>query len=186
MASHLEEELVPIILSGGSGTRLWPLSRKSCPKQFVNLVDNTNLSLLQDTIKRIEKFNNVTEPIIVCNEEHRFLVAEQCKEINVKPKDIILEPFGMNTAPAILSAAIRVFEENEKAKLLVLSSDQIMTNTGQFKLAVEKGEKYTSNGKIVLFGVLPSSPETGYGYINVEKLPNLENLEAENILGFIE
>ena len=85
MPSNYEQELVPIILCGGSGTRLWPLSRNSYPKQFVNLVENSKISLLQETIKRIEKFNNITEPIIVCNEEHRFLVAEQCKEINIKP-----------------------------------------------------------------------------------------------------
>ena len=186
MPSNYEQELVPIILCGGSGTRLWPLSRNSYPKQFVNLVENSKISLLQETIKRIEKFNNITEPIIVCNEEHRFLVAEQCKEINIKPKDIILEPLGMNTAPAILSAAIRVFEENKKANLLILSSDQIMSNTEQFKLAVEKGENHINNGKIVLFGVLPTSPETGYGYINVEKIPNLKKLDAEKILRFIE
>ena len=180
------KSLVPIILSGGSGTRLWPLSRYSFPKQFVSLSSKSELTLIQETLQRIQNFDNTTEPIIICNQEHRFVVAEQCNEIGIHPKEIILEPFAKNTAPAILSAALRVFQENINGNLLILSSDQIMTNIEQFKLAVAKGEEYLNDGKIVLFGVLPNNPETGYGYIEVNKKPNLEDLEAKEIIKFIE
>ena len=186
MTTGSNKSLVPVILSGGSGTRLWPLSRYSFPKQFVSLTSDSKLSLMQETLKRIQKFDNTTAPIIICNQEHRFVVAEQCKEISINPKEIILEPFGRNTAPAILSAALRVYQENIDGNLLVLSSDQIMSNVEQFKLAVEKGENFSNNGKIVLFGVLPNEPETGYGYIEVDKKPNLKELEAKNIIKFIE
>ena len=186
MKSGSNKSLVPVILSGGSGTRLWPLSRYCFPKQFVSLSSDSKLTLIQETLQRIQNFDNVTAPIIICNQEHRFVVAEQCKEINVRPKEIILEPYARNTAPAILSAALRVFQENINGNLLILSSDQIMTNIEQFKLAVAKGEEYSNNGEIVLFGVLPSNPETGYGYIEVNKKPNLRELEAKNIISFIE
>ena len=186
MKSGSNKSLVPVILSGGSGKRLWPLSRNCFPKQFVSLSSDSKLTLIQETLQRIQNFDNVTAPIIICNQEHRFVVAEQCKEINVRPKEIILEPYARNTAPAILSAALRVFQENINGNLLILSSDQIMTNIEQFKLAVAKGEEYSNNGEIVLFGVLPSNPETGYGYIEVNKKPNLRELEAKNIISFIE
>ena len=91
--------LTPVILCGGTGTRLWPVSRNSLPKQFKKLNGNSNFSLLQETIKRLDTLENIKQPIIICNEEHRFLVAEQCNQINIKPKDIILEPVSKNTAP---------------------------------------------------------------------------------------
>ena len=120
-AITLAKKITPVILCGGYGTRLWPLSRHFFPKQFNKLSGNSNLSILQETIKRIEPLKTLTSPIIVCNHEHRFLVAEQCKEINIKPKDIILEPSSRNTAPAILLAALRVYEEGDN-NLLILSS----------------------------------------------------------------
>ena len=186
MASFFHQELVPIILSGGSGTRLWPISRRCHPKQFKVINGNSKLSLLQETLKRTSTLKNISPPIIVCNEEHRFLVAEQCQEIGVKPKDIILEPVGKNTAPAILLAALRAYEDNKEANLLVLSSDHIISNQDQFLKAVDKGRSYSCDGKIVLFGVIPDRPETGYGYIKVEDKPCIENLESKKIIKFIE
>jgi len=175
--------IIPIILSGGSGTRLWPISRSSFPKQYKAINSNSKLSLLQETIKRIETLKDICSPIIVCNEEHRFLVAEQCKEINIKPKDIILEPVGKNTAPAILVAAMRALEDEKNANLLVLSSDHIISNQDQFLNAIENGRPYSEKGKIVLFGVIPNRPETGYGYI---KIDNKKNIEIKKIIEFIE
>ena len=104
--------IVPLILCGGSGTRLWPLSRESYPKQFLSIKKDNQLSLLQQTIKRILPFKGLRKPILICNEEHRFIVAEQMREINIKPKRIILEPFGKNTAPAIAIAALDTLHKN--------------------------------------------------------------------------
>ena len=103
-------KLIPVILCGGSGSRLWPLSRKSYPKQFLALEGNSKLTLLQKTLKRLESFKNISAPIIICNEEHRFLVAEQMRSIGVKPKAIILENEGRNTAPAITLGALKALE----------------------------------------------------------------------------
>ena len=172
-------------MCGGSGTRLWPLSRYFFPKQFNKLNGNTNLSLLQETIKRIEPLKKVTSPIIVCNHEHRFLVAEQCKEINIIPRDIILEPTSKNTAPAILLAALRAYEEGDN-NLLILSSDHILENNKQFLDTIENSINYSNDGKIVLFGVLPSRAETGYGYIKVERVPKLNDHIAQKIIKFTE
>ena len=165
---------------------MWPVSRKSLPKQFRKLNSNTNLTLLQETIKRVESLTNVTDPIIVCNHEHRFLVAEQCQQINIKPRDIILEPLSKNTAPAILLAALRISEENDLTNLLVLSSDHVLKNEEQFCKVVKNSIKYSNEGKIVLFGVMPNRAETGYGYIEVGEKPNLEKLVAQKITNFFE
>ena len=104
-------KLIPVILCGGSGSRLWPLSRKSYPKQFLALEGNSKLTLLQKTLKRLESFKNISKPIIICNEEHRFLVAEQCRVIEIVPEEIILEPVGKNTASAIALASLSALED---------------------------------------------------------------------------
>ena len=115
-------KILPVILSGGSGTRLWPLSRASFPKQYLNLIEGNKYSLLQNTFLRLEGLFNLENPIIICNEEHRFIAAEQMREIGVKPKALLLEPLGKNTAPAITLAALLARNFNYDPVLLVLSS----------------------------------------------------------------
>ena len=111
MSSKNITKIIPIILAGGSGSRLWPLSRKSFPKQFINLINDDEYTLLQRTYKRIENIKNICKPIVICNEEHRFIVAHQMKEIDVEPSEIVLEPEGKNTTPAITIAALKVLEK---------------------------------------------------------------------------
>ena len=178
--------LIPIILSGGSGSRLWPLSRKSYPKQFWPLHGNSELSLLQKTINRLIPLKGISNPIIICNEEHRFIVAEQCREIDVKPEEIILEPSGRNTAPAIILSALHAIEKDEEALLIVLSSDHIILNEPQFFKAIECGINYIKKGKLVTFGVVPDRPETGYGYIKVDQIVDIDNLVGTKIIQFLE
>ena len=158
-------DLIPVILSGGSGSRLWPLSRASYPKQYLNLDDNNDFSLLQNTYLRLNEINNLTAPIIICNEDQRFIVAEQMREINVRPNSIILEPVGRNTAPAIALAAIKSLEKNDDPTLLILSSDHKIADEVSFKNAIENSLVFSNNGSLVTFGIKPTGPETGYGYI---------------------
>ncbi len=134
----MEQKIIPIILCGGKGTRLWPLSRQSYPKQFLALHGDSNKSLLQQTQERITLLSGVTEPIIICNEEHRFLVAEQMRDINVKPKAIILENEGKNTAPAIALGAIKALEEDHDPLLLILSADHIIRDLNVFSKVLQK------------------------------------------------
>ena len=158
-------KIQPVILAGGSGTRLWPLSRKYFPKQFLSL-DNGNTTLLQTTIRRIQ-FITDTPCIIVCNEEHRFIVAEQIRQIGVTNAKIILEPIGKNTAPAITLAAM--LEQEEDKILLVLAADHVINKVSLFRDSVEKALLLTEKNRLVTFGIVPNHPETGYGYINIGK-----------------
>ncbi len=179
------ENIIPIILSGGSGTRLWPLSRRTFPKQYLNLSEDS-FTLLQKTQKRIDEIKNIKSPIIICNEEHRFVVAEQMKQIDVKPNSIILEPFGRNTAPAIALGAIKALEENNDPTLLVLSSDHDINNNQNFIEAVHHGLKYSKDNYLVTFGVIPSNAETGYGYIESEEVIKDKVTKGYKISNFIE
>mgnify|MGYP001214274399 CR=1 FL=1 len=163
--SNPELKLQPVILSGGKGSRLWPLSRECYPKQYLELDEKNKFSLLQNTYLRLNSIRNLEPPIIICNEEQRFLVAEQMLEINIKPKSIILEPEGKNTAPAIALAALLTSTKEEDPGLLILSSDHIIENPDEFKDSIVEGLHYANQDKIVTFGILPTSPETGYGYI---------------------
>ena len=176
---------MPIILAGGSGTRLWPLSRETFPKQYLNLSQDSVDSQFQTTIKRIKKLDNTDNPLIICNEEHRFIVAEQCRLINVITNSIILEPFGRNTAPAITLAAIKATEKNQDPILLVLSSDHEIKNENLFLETIKSGEKYALKNRLVTFGIVPSSPETGFGYIK-SKYPLGKDNKASEIEKFIE
>ena len=156
--------ITPVILSGGSGTRLWPLSRKLHPKQFINLVNDT--TLFQDTILRLP--TNVADPLVICNEEHRFLAAEQLRQIDRESNGIILEPIGKNTAPAIALAALKFINNGEDPLLLVLSADHLIQNIDAFHKSIEVAEKLAENNKLVTFGIVPDKAETGYGYIKAD------------------
>ena len=169
----------------GSGTRLWPLSRKSFPKQFLSLGEGKG-TLLQKTQERISNIQNITSPILVCNEEHRFIVAEQMREINVKPKKILLEPFGRNTAPAITLAALLISEDIKDSNLLVLSADHEIIDKKKFIEVINKGLEYSESKRLVTFGVIPNSAETGYGYIQSKKQFDDLKIEGSDIVSFIE
>ncbi|KFN45096.1 mannose-1-phosphate guanylyltransferase/mannose-6-phosphate isomerase [Arenimonas oryziterrae] len=160
-------ELVPVLLSGGSGTRLWPLSREAHPKQFLPLL--TEHTLLQDTWLRLRGLPGAEAPLVVANEEHRFLVAEQLQQIGVKPSALILEPVGRNTAPAIAVAALQAMADGSDPVLLVLPSDHVIRDEPAFRAAVLAALPAAKAGALVTFGIVPSAPETGYGYIKAAK-----------------
>ena len=156
--------LQPVILSGGSGTRLWPLSRRAYPKQFLALIDDT--SLLQATAARLDSLANTAEvlpPLIVCNEAHRFLVAEQLRASGHAAADILLEPVGRNTAPALTLAALDV--EQDDPVLIVMPADHVVKDAKAFARAVAAGLGHAAAGKVVTFGIVPDSPHTGFGYL---------------------
>lgn len=155
-------KIVPVIMAGGSGTRLWPLSRTQYPKQFLKLTSN-ELTMFQETLKRLESLE-CDDVIVLCNEEHRFLVAEQLREVGVSAT-IILEPIGKNTAPAIALAAIIEKNKNNDSILLVLAADHVINNVNGFIDSVRKATVLAENNKLVTFGITPTHPETGYGYI---------------------
>jgi len=153
--------ILPIIMAGGTGSRLWPLSRSMYPKQFLNIVgENT---MIQDTVHRLGNMD-ISNPMVICNQEHRFLVAEQLHSIG-KCGDIILEPVGRNTAPAIALAAIRATEKGEDPLLLVLAADHVIKEVQHFETAVHGAIGLAEKGNLVTFGIVPDAPETGYGYI---------------------
>ena len=154
--------ITPVLLCGGVGSRLWPVSRQGRPKQYLNLIGET--SMLQQTLTRIESLAQ-TSPIIVCNEEHRFLVAEQVRQLGLTSPTIILEPEGKNTAPAIALAAIAASAADSEVNLLVLPADHYVGKPTALIDAIEKAASAASQGKLVTFGLVPSHPETGYGYI---------------------
>ncbi len=156
--------ILPVILSGGSGSRLWPVSREYYPKQFLNL-NRDDVSLLQEAALRLETIACSGEPLIVCNEEHRFLVAEQMHQIGFKKSQIILEPCGRNTAPALALAALAASQSNPEAELLVMPADHVIKDTQAFAQAVEQGRELNQKGRLVTFGITPTTPHTGYGYI---------------------
>ena len=162
-------DLIPIILSGGIGSRLWPLSRSSFPKQYLRLNEDSENTLLQETYIRLKGLKNLNDPIIVCNEEQRFIAAEQMRQINVEPIKILLEPFGKNTAPAITLAALIALEIENDPVLLILSADHKIEKRESFKKAIEEGLIFAQNGRLVTFGIEPNSPKTGYGYIESEE-----------------
>ena len=178
--------IMPVILCGGSGTRLWPISRESFPKQFLKIKPNDKRTLLQKTQQRIISLENTVDPILICNEEHRFIAAEQMREIGIKPYKILLEPFGRNTAPAIALAALKALEENNDPHLLILSADHEIKNNEIFLKVVKKGLDFSNQEKLVTFGIIPDSPETGFGYVEGDRPFDIDKIEGIKIKRFIE
>jgi mannose-1-phosphate guanylyltransferase/mannose-1-phosphate guanylyltransferase/mannose-6-phosphate isomerase len=167
----------PVILCGGSGTRLWPLSRSAYPKQFLRLASDH--TLLQDTLRRLDGLPGVAAPIVICNEEHRFLVAEQLRGIGSKPHLLLLEPMGRNTAPAIAAAALALAKNDPDALMLVLPSDHVIKDVASFHRAIGLASAAAAQGLLTTFGIIPDAPETGYGYINRgSTVPRLESTFA--------
>ncbi|MDD5578902.1 MAG: mannose-1-phosphate guanylyltransferase/mannose-6-phosphate isomerase [Methylobacter sp.] len=171
--------MIPVILSGGSGTRLWPLSRGQYPKQFLPLVSDH--TMVQETLLRLAGIVGLKAPIAVCNEDHRFMMAEQLWEIGAKPAAIILEPVGKNTAPAVALAALTA--ESPDDVLLVLPADHVISNIKAFHKAIAEAEILADQGFLVTFGIVPTEPETGYGYI---KRDNLQQGAAFHVAAFVE
>ena len=180
------KKIIPIILCGGSGSRLWPLSRASFPKQFLEINKEESISFFQKTINRFKNYESIDNPIVICNEEHRFIVAEQLRKIKIKPEAILLEPVGKNTAPAITLACLKAIENHFDPCLLVLPSDHIIEDINTFIKVIDKALDDVKRGKIITFGITPNKPETGFGYIESEKELDNKKLKGEKILNFIE
>ena len=161
-------KIYPVILSGGSGTRLWPQSRLSFPKQFLKI--NSDYTLIQETLIRIKNKKIFYPPILICNDEHRFLIAEQLREIDIKPKLIILEPVGRNTAAAVTIASLIVEKIDENAKILVLSSDHKINKTNNFHKIINNCSRICDKNKIITFGIKPNQPDKNFGYIKKGKI----------------
>ena len=159
--------MIPVILSGGSGTRMWPYSRAMYPKQFLPLVNEK--TMLQNTVSRLEDCEAssalIGAPIVVCNEDHRFMVAEQLRAIGVVSNGILLEPVGKNTAPAIALAALHAVKGSKDPLLLILPADHVIENVDVFHSAIDRASEAAKTGKLVTFGIVPTYAETGYGYI---------------------
>lgn len=171
-------KITPIILSGGNGSRLWPQSRALYPKQFLALVNDK--TMLQNTLQRVTCSDTYSDPIIVANEEHRFIVAEQCRDVNISPGSIILEPVARNTAPAVAVAALNALEQigdEEDALILVLAADHVIENQKAFQDAVQLASQEAVESSLVTFGIIPDQAETGYGYIKAEGNSGIQRVE---------
>ena len=174
--------LVPVILCGGTGTRLWPISRKAIPKQFLNLIKEDE-SLFQTTLSRLKKSSlNCEKPIIVTSEQHRFLVAEQLEEIDTQANQILLEPVSKGTAPAIAIAALAALKKNSGSKLLIQTADHVLSDEDYFCKIMEKA--FFSGEPLVTFGIKPTRPETGFGYIKLG--PEIKQTNVFSVEKFVE
>ena len=173
--------ILPIIMAGGTGSRLWPLSRELFPKQFQKLYGQT--TMLQATVLRLQGLECLP-PLVICNEEHRFIVAEQLRQIGQLDHNIILEPTGKNTAPAIALAAIYAAKHEDNPALLVLAADHVVLDEDAFRAAVVQAQVPVKQDKLVTFGIVPQSPETGYGYIKYD--PNAGEQSGFIVEQFVE
>jgi len=167
--------IVPIILAGGAGTRLWPLSRELHPKQVLALAGKH--TMIQETLARLDGMEDVAAPIVICNESHRFMIAEQMRERGIVPGAIILEPMGKNTAPAVAVAALHTARQDTDPTLLILPADHHIGQPERFRQVVAAGQVLAAKGRLVTFGIVPTAPETGYGYI--KQGPALDALSSQ-------
>lgn len=156
--------IIPIILAGGIGSRLWPVSRALLPKQFIQFPQQPG-SLFQNTITRLQGLDDLAMPLVVCNDDHRFLAAEQLRQLGIRDATVVLEPFGRNTAPAVALAALSLEARHPQALLLVLPSDHLIQRAEALRHAVSAGIPLANDGALVTFGIVPGAPETGYGYV---------------------
>lgn len=175
--------ILPVVMAGGTGSRLWPMSREQYPKQFLSFEDE--VSMLQKTINRLHGLDS-KDPIVICNQEHRFLVAEQLRKIEKLTQNIILEPVGRNTAPAITLAALHAIKDGDDPILLVLAADHTIENNQTFHLAVQTAINFVNSDKLVTFGIVPNSPEVGYGYIHRGHLLGASDDQAFEVESFVE
>jgi mannose-1-phosphate guanylyltransferase len=175
--------ILPVIMAGGTGSRLWPMSRELFPKQFLTLYGSE--SMLQATVNRLDGLD-IANPVVICNEEHRFIVAEQLREINRLSQNIILEPMGRNTAPAIALAALHAVKDGEDPIMLVLAADHVINNVDIFHKAIDSASYYANRDHLVTFGIVPASPETGYGYIQRGDSLNVDIHPAFRVRRFVE
>ncbi len=181
-------KLCPVILAGGGGTRLWPLSREHYPKQFLSLFDN--YSLLQNTLSRLDGLSqviDVCDPIVICNEEHRFLVAEQCAQIKKNVNKIILEPKGRNTAPALTVASLDLIKQYEDVVIIMMPADHLITEVESFHEAINVAFDIAQQGFLATYGIKPDKAETGYGYIHkADQIREINGLSVYKINSFTE
>ena len=174
--------LYPVILSGGSGTRLWPMSRSALPKQLLPLAGDR--TMVQETLLRLAGVAEIGAPLGVCNNDHRFLIAEQMREIGVNPMGIFLEPVGRNTAPAAAVAALHLMKQDPEAVMLLLPADHLIRDVAAFHATISAGLKAVEAGHLVTFGIVPNAPETGYGYIRRGEA--LGSGDAHRVASFVE
>lgn len=177
--------IIPVILAGGSGTRLWPLSRELYPKQLLNLVDDN--TMLQNTILRLTSYQGVADPVVICNENHRFMVAEQLRAIGIENATIILEPVGRNTAPALAVAALKTLNNDSDSILMVLPADHDIENVDVLHKSIATGVGLAEKDYLITFGIVPDAPETGYGYIRKgDAINGADKHGAVSIAEFVE
>ena len=179
--------IVPLVLSGGSGTRLWPLSRELLPKQLLSLTGDGQ-TMLQATVSRLVGLSNMLAPLVVCNEEHRFLIAEQLRHNGTHGARILLEPVGRNTAAAIAVAAAVTIQAGDDPLLLVLPADHVIGDSAAFRESIECARAAAEQGWLVTFGIVPRTPETGYGYLRLEVTASADELppHVSRISRFVE